>query len=329
MRHGLTSMPANTGQTFDPYRSFYSQQPQPSLPVLPFPTPTYPVLPLQSWTSYHRPAPPPAEPRINNDDYFLDLLNRDFSDPSIFADSPQGASNIASPAQQAGPFTNAVPQSAHLTSDHPWSSIPDQDFADLFTSSPAPAGDMSTRRASRRNQPRDEASSPPQEISGLSFPAAAPATAASRSRGTPVTPKKEPLPATGKRKRQAEPLRDRDFFDDDIKVVDLVDTEEVPESVSKPKKRKNEVRLGCFQCVICMDDVKSLTVTHCGHLFCSECLDSSLHIDAAKKICPICRQKVEVRPQQANNKFGTKQKAFYPLELKMMTRKTLGKRPSR
>jgi E3 ubiquitin-protein ligase RNF5 len=44
-----------------------------------------------------------------------------------------------------------------------------------------------------------------------------------------------------------------------------VDKDEVPEEVAPPEsKEKNTVKLGTFQCVICMDDVTDLTVTHCG-----------------------------------------------------------------
>ncbi|KAL1838886.1 hypothetical protein VTK73DRAFT_4213 [Phialemonium thermophilum] len=73
-----------------------------------------------------------------------------------------------------------------------------------------------------------------------------------------------------------------------------------------------------------MDDVTDLTVTYCGHLFCSECLHSSLHIDPTKKICPICRQKIDMRP--ANGHYGARAKGFWPLELKLMTAKRSGKR---
>ncbi len=61
-----------------------------------------------------------------------------------------------------------------------------------------------------------------------------------------------------------------------------------------------------------------------GHLFCSECLHSSLHIDIAKKICPICRQKVDLRTSNPRGK-----KTYFPLEIRLMTRNKLGKKPAR
>jgi E3 ubiquitin-protein ligase RNF5 len=47
-------------------------------------------------------------------------------------------------------------------------------------------------------------------------------------------------------------------------------------------------------------------------------------MDQARRICPICRTKID-RPPPATGKFGPKSKGFYPLELKLMTRKTLGR----
>jgi hypothetical protein len=44
----------------------------------------------------------------------------------------------------------------------------------------------------------------------------------------------------------------------------------------------------------------------------------------AKKICPMCRQKVDLPP--ASGKLGKNAKSFWPLELKLMTAKKMGKR---
>ncbi|OTA80438.1 hypothetical protein M434DRAFT_86414 [Hypoxylon sp. CO27-5] len=71
-----------------------------------------------------------------------------------------------------------------------------------------------------------------------------------------------------------------------------------------------------------MDDASHLTVTHCGHLFCSECLHSALHIDNMKKTCPVCRTKVDPKEKKGKN-----QKSYYHLELKIMTANKKGKRP--
>ena len=62
-----------------------------------------------------------------------------------------------------------------------------------------------------------------------------------------------------------------------------------------------------------------------GHLFCNECLHSSLHVDMSKRVCPICRQKIDQRPAGGGS-WGRTAKGFYPLELKLTTKKSLGKR---
>ncbi|KAB5557906.1 hypothetical protein GE09DRAFT_1221048 [Coniochaeta sp. 2T2.1] len=184
-----------------------------------------------------------------------------------------------------------------------------EESSDPFESSPAPSTRSSKRlataRASTSSADRPEPSS---------IRAAAPKRKAPVKR---TATKKEPV---------EEPIT---FESSDIEeveeVIDLVD-KDVPDEPPKPKP-ENTVKLGQFQCVICMDDVTDLTVTHCGHLFCSECLHSSLHIDASKKVCPICRQKVETNP--ASGKFTAKSKGFWPLELKLMTSKRSGKRAAR
>ncbi|KIH88288.1 hypothetical protein SPBR_06935 [Sporothrix brasiliensis 5110] len=86
---------------------------------------------------------------------------------------------------------------------------------------------------------------------------------------------------------------------------------------AQPEK-KNLVKLSGLQCVICMDDMTDMTVTHCGHLFCGECLFSSLH-STEQRICPICRAKIEMRaPHMSTAKLA---RTYYPLQLKLRPRK--------
>ena len=71
-------------------------------------------------------------------------------------------------------------------------------------------------------------------------------------------------------KRKREPDLD-DLFGDgpfaEQEVVDLVDKDEVPtETPSTQEKPKNYVKMATFDCVICMENVKDLTVTHCGKI---------------------------------------------------------------
>ncbi|KAJ6444749.1 SLX8 protein [Purpureocillium lavendulum] len=109
---------------------------------------------------------------------------------------------------------------------------------------------------------------------------------------------------------------------DDFATIDLTKATEVPEELKKPEV-DNRVKLSAFQCVICMDDVTTLTLTHCGHLFCQQCLHSSLHVDATRGKCPMCRAKIDMKPRAS---YNTKTKGFWPLELKLMTKSKQGKR---
>ncbi|KAF7545026.1 hypothetical protein G7Z17_g9489 [Cylindrodendrum hubeiense] len=105
-------------------------------------------------------------------------------------------------------------------------------------------------------------------------------------------------------------------------TIDLTEANEVPEDLRKPVEDKR-IKLAAFQCVICMDDANILTVTHCGHLYCAQCLHSSLHVEATKGKCPMCRQKLDMKPRET---YNSKTKGFWPLELKLMTATRKGKR---
>ncbi|EXK77103.1 hypothetical protein FOQG_18176 [Fusarium oxysporum f. sp. raphani 54005] len=105
-------------------------------------------------------------------------------------------------------------------------------------------------------------------------------------------------------------------------TIDLTETNEVFEEGRKPEK-DDRVKLAAFQCVICMDDCSNLTVTHCGHLYCASCLHQSLHVDVTKVKCPMCRQKLDMKPRQS---YDSTTKGYWSLELKLMTATQKGKR---
>lgn len=50
---------------------------------------------------------------------------------------------------------------------------------------------------------------------------------------------------------------------EDLTTIDLTEANEVPEELKKPEI-DNRTKISKFQCVICMDDATTLTVTHCG-----------------------------------------------------------------
>ncbi|KAH7418938.1 hypothetical protein BKA64DRAFT_649727 [Cadophora sp. MPI-SDFR-AT-0126] len=119
-----------------------------------------------------------------------------------------------------------------------------------------------------------------------------------------------------------------------IDLVDVEDKKDYDERMAKEQadmiKRQNQeeatkpVKLAEFQCIICMDQPTDLTVTYCGHLFCSECLHQALHA-GDKKCCPVCRSNI------AAKKVGGKQpkNGVFPLEMKFMTAKKKGKQAVR
>ncbi len=61
------------------------------------------------------------------------------------------------------------------------------------------------------------------------------------------------------------PFSDRK--DTGVEVIDLGDTEDVPD-LGVTEVEGNKVHFKGFQCVICMDDTSDLTVTHCGKSSC-------------------------------------------------------------
>ncbi|ROV89913.1 hypothetical protein VSDG_08240 [Cytospora chrysosperma] len=116
--------------------------------------------------------------------------------------------------------------------------------------------------------------------------------------------------------------------EDDIEVFDLTKSEDgVPEELMKPKE-DNSIKLSKFECIICMDAANNLTVTHCGHMFCAQCLHQAMHTEVTKKVCPMCRQKLEPRPKDGRQP-NAKAKTFFQLELKLMPSKRQGKQPAR
>ncbi|KAK1774524.1 hypothetical protein QBC45DRAFT_35293 [Copromyces sp. CBS 386.78] len=222
----------------------------------------------------------------DSDDFLNELASRHFSSPSLPPQSPRHLRDLLSPSR------------------HNFNTMPSR-------------RDESAAEGSRRRS------------RGASHNIASLPTLPPQSSGAPKRKREDGLEfRTNKRKAHVLVSSDdeKDPFGDDnfVDVVDLADTEEVPESMRAKPKPKNEIKLSAFQCVICMDNVTGLTVTHCGHLFCSECLHSALTIDPTKRTCPVCRQKIDKAP--SGGKWTTKAKGYYPLELKLVTKKSLGKK---
>ncbi|KAK5122128.1 hypothetical protein LTR85_004374 [Meristemomyces frigidus] len=101
--------------------------------------------------------------------------------------------------------------------------------------------------------------------------------------------------------------------------VDEVDmTEEAPSAEEELRQAQQEkiiaaqqteqentgpLKIGQRQCIICMENYTNATVTHCGHIYCHECLTQALRAgeknsDRGVGNCPVCRKPV-------NRKKGT------------------------
>ncbi|POS86672.1 hypothetical protein EPUL_002271 [Erysiphe pulchra] len=120
----------------------------------------------------------------------------------------------------------------------------------------------------------------------------------------------------------------------EIDVVDLRNVETMAQWEEKKAKDTAEAikaynyreankpfKLSEFQCIICMDSPTDLTITHCGHLFCSECLHQALHT-GDKKCCPVCRTIVYL-PRSGGRQVKN---GIFALEIKLMTKSKKDKR---
>ncbi|KAI1143928.1 hypothetical protein F5Y05DRAFT_363041 [Hypoxylon sp. FL0543] len=261
----------------------------------------------------------------NSDEYYLaTLANGDFSSPSL-------------PPINSSPLTPTRPQSSNLPKP-------------LEVGEAMPVVDSRSRRTNK-GRLVDLTKEEPEFDSTSGIDPTTPAMPSTRKR-TVAAANGEPRPTAPKRRRTSRaspsssgrlnktrskqtstneivssPFADDEPFDDSTnadahETIDLSNAAEVPKELMAPGV-DNRVKIGNFQCVICMDDASHLTVTHCGHLFCSECLHSALHIDNMKKTCPVCRTKVDPKEKKGKN-----QKSYYHLELKVMTANKKGKRPA-
>lgn len=307
----------------------------PSLPS-PAATPTTPTTPTtlsRLSMSNINPQPPStvsqtrtlvqaAEAHPSIDDYFLTTLaTGDFSSPSLPPQSDLPSPITLSPARR--PKLGTTGQGIPSSSTHRRTlnrggeaahSIKQE--ADLETSFSGASSSLSL------------AAMPPttrrQSLTGAANP-----SARKRRPSAPRSPSRRPTKARRKVPHipddgQPSPFDDDDLFEPNGRegsdTIDLSNATEVPPELVAPKV-DNRVKISKFQCVICMDDTTALTVTHCGHLFCSECLHSSLHIDSLKRTCPVCRAKIDPKDKKGK-------KSYYHLELKVMTATKKGKQPA-
>ncbi|KAK6361626.1 SUMO-targeted ubiquitin ligase complex subunit slx8 [Orbilia blumenaviensis] len=104
-----------------------------------------------------------------------------------------------------------------------------------------------------------------------------------------------------------------------VEVVDMINIDDdddfqkiMHEQMIKTQREEGNARrkIADFKCVICLDDPENLSATPCGHLFCNECIKTTLRFGrptAKLGKCPVCRGKVAIRE-------------IVPLELKLIKR---------
>ncbi|KAI4195858.1 MAG: hypothetical protein LQ350_006933 [Teloschistes chrysophthalmus] len=102
------------------------------------------------------------------------------------------------------------------------------------------------------------------------------------------------------------------------------------DAVAQQAKEQETTKLSDVMCIICLETMTDMTVTHCGHLFCHTCIMEALIAgenqsnpgDPAKGTskCPVCRKKI-VRPGGK----GRDRREIIPLEIKCVTRSQLAK----
>ncbi|KAK1731409.1 uncharacterized protein BDZ83DRAFT_565071 [Colletotrichum acutatum] len=299
---------------------------------------------------------------LNSDEFLSALVDGNFSSPSSYPQQaqtfpgthqPNQSSNLQNPPRRCPPDTALRPNrlftrnssnntpAALLVGQAPTGNLASFDENEveesLFVSSddeqPPVTMPVQTRRRASTILSSDHDPEPEDIAAPTSRKRAAPSSAPSRGSAAPKRRRTSQPQGTRTQTAANTLVIDDDPFAEekqeskkgkqkDEDIIDLAGPNEVPEEVKVPKE-DNRVKLSAFQCVICMDDVTALTVTHCaGHLFCSECLHSALNVDATKNKCPICRQKVETKDR---NEYTSKTKGFWPLELKLMTASRKGK----
>ncbi|KAI8958794.1 hypothetical protein F5Y11DRAFT_28293 [Daldinia sp. FL1419] len=256
------------------------------------------------------PQPNRSVPESNSDDYYLAAIaNRDFSSPSL---PPINSS----PRPPPRPHPSDLPKPLEVGERMP------------ATSTRRPRGNKEGLVDLTKEEPDFDSTSGVDPAT----PAMPPKKRAASFTNSGSASKKRRTTQSNSGRASKTKSKPNDPFSDDSyggpagsdnhEAIDLSNAAEVPSELMAPRV-DNRIKIGKFQCVICMDNASYLTVTHCGHLFCSECLHSALHIDHMKKTCPVCRTKVDPKEKKGKN-----QKSYYDLELKIMTANKKGKRPA-
>ena len=156
-------------------------------------------------------------------------------------------------------------------------------------------------------------------------------------------------------RKQLKPLQD---IDDDTGLSKVLEQQRMATIQAQKEQANKPVKLSTLQCIICMENMKDLTATHCGtsspfhtltvpkryhsilnvvlsfvllgHLFCHACLMEALiagenqgsEPGKGTPKCPVCRKKV-VRPH--DHRKGKDNHNVVPLAMKLKTKSRVNK----
>lgn len=120
--------------------------------------------------------------------------------------------------------------------------------------------------------------------------------------------------------------------EDDGRLSQVLEQQQAATIIEQQGRRGDEpTKLSSLQCIICMEPMTDMTVTHCGHLFCHTCIMEALiagenqgEPGKATGKCPVCRKKVSRPKEKTKDK-----REIIPLEIKCMTRSSLAKGKAR
>ncbi|KAG8161888.1 hypothetical protein KVR01_008875 [Diaporthe batatas] len=344
--HSSAATTANSSQTSGQQHNHLPLFPQPSASTAPQTLHNLLTSPLDDFDFLNHNPRPLHHRDPNSDDLLEALATGDLSSPSLPPRSPQSPHQPPSrlqffddnppPRQESDsrPFITA----AHQLPD-PVTGLykledqgdGDDDLEDDNTLD-SPQSDMPPTRKRARAA---VAASPNEHDVGPSAPKR-PRTYVSQRAATPGRSRITPRPATSRNYTPAPVPVESDDNDLDslfggdgdsgkVEVFDLTKSEEeIPKELFQPVK-DSSIKLSAFECVICMDAASNLTVTCCGHMFCAQCLHQAMHTELTKKVCPMCRQRLD----KPVSKSRPPAKAFFHLELKLRPSKKMGKQPAR
>jgi hypothetical protein len=80
---------------------------------------------------------------------------------------------------------------------------------------------------------------------------------------------------------------------EEYKKLQVITTNDViPEHIKTQIKEMGEELKKKWECCICLDFIKNIEVTNCGHFMCSDCLHKlKLSTKEPTWSCPVCRRK--------------------------------------